>query len=598
MRRLYPFWYRALLVAAVLLAFVSAAQAQVKTRFGVRVPMRDGVELTADIWMPRAPGRYPAILVRTPYNRIGRGSAERGIYFASRGYVVVSQDTRGRGDSGGEFGKTNGEYNFLVDDGKDGYDTIEWIAAQPWSNGSVGMMGGSYLASVQWLAAREKPPHLVCIVPTAPAGRYFDELPYQGGAFLMAWALSWANRGTDRLMQDGNRWGLDWERIFNHRPLLTMDEELGRPLRLWRAWLKHDRLDAYWKRLYFSPADFRKIEIPTLTITGWFDSDQSGALWYWDGMAAHSPAKDKQFLIIGPWTHGGTRRPALKVGEMEFSEDSVLDMRGIHLAFFEHFLKGASPQFEYPRALVYVTGTNRWLKEPTYPPARVQHRPLYLHSGGKANTLSGDGQLSWDAPGAEPPDQFTYDPRNPVPSDTANEISAKANYPLAAEHFNAADNRAIEQREDVLVYSSEVLDKPLTILGRVFVHLYASSDAPDTDFTAKILDVYPDGRAVKLGHGWPAGIIRARYRNGYERPELLTPNKPEKFRIELFDIGHTFLPGHRVRLEISSSSFPFVNPNSNTGNPIATDTDWRIARQTIHHEGKMPSHVLLPVLPE
>jgi len=573
------------------------AQSPITAQFGVRVPMRDGVELVADMWRPAAEGRYPTILTRTPYIRVGRGTAERSIYFASRGYVVIVQDTRGRGDSGGEFGRVgNDDDNFFVDDGRDGHDTIEWIAKQPWSNGKVGMMGGSYVATVQWLAARERPQHLVCIVPTAPAGRYFDELPYQGGAFLMAWALSWANRGSDRLMQDPNRWGLDWQRIFTHRPLLTMDEAMGRRMRLWRAWLKHDSLDDYWKRLYFSPDDFRKIDIPALHITGWFDSDQSGALSYWDGMQQYSPARDKQYLIAGPWTHGGTRRPSLRVGEMEFSGEAILNMDAIHMAFFDHFLKGSAPKFDMPRARIYVMGSNEWRSEQQYPPAAIEARPMYFRGGGKANTLLGDGRLSFVLPADEPPDRFAYDPKNPVPSDVTNEVGFRGDYPLASELFLGADHRPVQRRDDVLVYTSDALQQPLDVIGRIFVNLYAASDALDTDFTAKILDVYPDGRALKLGAGWPTAIIRARYRNGYERPELLTPDKPERFKIELYDIAHTFLPGHRVRIELSSSSFPFVNPNQNTGNPIATDTEWRVANQTIYHDRRMPSHVLLPVV--
>jgi hypothetical protein len=224
-----------------------------------------------------------------------------------------------------------------------------------------------------------------------------------------------------------------------------------------------------------------------------------------------------------------------------------------------------------------------WREYDQYPPPQIQLQSLYFHSSGKANTVAGDGGLTWTSPANEPPDRFIYNPENPVPS----EIGGVG---------LAVDHRTMERRDDVLVYTSEVLTQPLEIIGRVFVHLYAASDALDTDFTANLLDVYPDGRAVKLGPR-EAGVLRARYRHGYEKAELLSPNKPEEFKIELFDIGHAFLPGHRLRIEVSSSAFPFINPNQNTGNPIATDIEWKLANQTIFHDKTRPSRVVLPINP-
>ena len=556
----------------------SVGLAQVKTHFDVRIPMRDGVELSADIWMPEEPGRYPVILIRTPYVKTSEslGAPELGEDYARRGYVVAVQDVRGRGDSEGEF-------DFYFADAEDGYDSVEWLAAQPWSNGKVGMMGASYLGTVQWLAAREKPPHLICILPSAPSGRHFaGEGPYHGGAF-MSFMLGWVNGTSGRIMQR-NASRVDWERVYKHRPLLTMDEAMGRRMRLYREFLEHPTVDAYWNRIIFSPEDFRNINLPVLQITGWFDSDQAGTFYYWDGIRAHSTAKEKQYLLIGPWTHGQIfRGGSTKVGELEFSGDSVVDFRALHLAFFDHYLKGSAPGFDFPPVRIYVTGSNKWRDERDYPPAQAQYRHLYLHSEGKANTLAGDGRLNWKAPGDEPPDRYTYNPQNPVPSE------------VGGEHLGV-DHRIIERRDDVLVYTSEVLQEPLEVIGPVFVHLYAASDAPDTDFTAKILDVYADGRALKLGP-IPAGIIRARYRNSFEQTELLTANQPERYRIELLSIAHTFLPGHRLRIEVSSSCYPHINANSNTGNPVATDTEWSLAHQRIYHDSSRPSHVYLPVIP-
>ena len=552
---------------------------ETKQQFDVRIPMRDKVQTSADIWFPSAPGRYPAILLRTPYIKTtGRHKFPQfGAFFADHGYVFVVQDVRGRGDSEGEF-------RFFFGEAEDGYDTIEWIARQPWSDGKVGMMGASYWGTVQWLAARERPPHLTCIVPTAAAGRYFDEVPYQGGAFLISWALDWLNDVSGRISQGENASSLDWESLSKHRPLISMDERMGRPMKLYKEFLEHPTLDAYWKRIFFSPEDFQKINLPALTVTGWLDGDQPGAIFYWEGMASNSAAKDKQFLLIGPWTHPQTYLGgALKVGELEFSGDSVVDNRALHLAFFDRFLKGNSARFDQPKVRVYITGSNTWREYDQYPPPQIQLQSLYFHSSGKANTVAGDGGLTWTSPANEPPDRFVYNPENPVPS----EIGGLG---------LAVDHRTIERRDDVLVYTSEALKQPLEIIGRVFVHLYAASDALDTDFTANLLDVYPDGRAVKLGPR-EAGVLRARYRHGYEKAELLSPNKPEEFKIELFDIGHAFLPGHRLRIEVSSSAFPFINPNQNTGNPIATDIEWKLANQTIFHDKTRPSRVVLPINP-
>jgi hypothetical protein len=540
------------------------------------IPLRDGVKLAADLWLPEVPGKYPTILIRTPYMKTMAllKAAELGKYFASRGYALAVQDTRGRGDSEGRF-------DFFFPEGPDGYDTIEWLAAQPWSNGKVGMMGVSYLGTVQWLAAREHPPHLVCIAPTAPAGRWLEELPYQGGAFGHRWALNWLN-GTSGRTQQGNTDGIDWDKILAHRPLLTADSVMGRPMRLYREFLQNPLMASYWKRIQFVPEDFARIDIPTLTVTGWYDGDQPGAMFYWRGLTANAPAKDKHFLLAGPWTHvqtfgGGSE----KVGDTELTPESVVDNRAIHAAFFDWCLKGTSPRFDAPRARVYVTGANVWRTFDAYPPANSAPRQLYLQSGGRANSIEGDGRLSWTAPVEQPPDRYTYDPQHPTPGSIGGENLAN-------------DRRPIQRRDDVLVYTSEPLTEPLEIVGDVRVNLQASTDALDTDFTAVLSDVFPDGRALKLGPR--IGILRARYRNGFVKEELLTPNKAERFSIELFDIAHSFQPGHRIRLEIASSAAPEFNPNQNTGNPVATDTVWKVARQTVYHDRARASAITLPVV--
>ena len=566
------------LLAGVLIATLlptvpnAGVRAQGVPRFGISVPMRDGIRLVADLYLPDSVGRFPAILLRTPYVKTPQFRRYKLAAYVQRGYAVVLQDTRGRGDSDGEF-------DFYFPEGKDGYDTIEWIAKQPWSNGRVGMDGGSYLATVQWLAARERPPSLACIAPTAPSGRIFDEIPYLGGAFRMEWALSWINSVAGRVSQSDLAELVKWNEIMRHRPLLTMDATFGRTMRLYREFLEHPTFDQYWQRIQLGPEDFSRIDIPVMTVTGWFDGDQPGALHYWYGLEQHAPRKEQHSLIIGPWTHAQTYLGgARKVNEYELAQESILDIQNLRLAFYDWCLKG-NPAPGGPRVRVYVTGANRWIETDRYPLPEVETRSLYLHSGGSANTASGNGGLSWTMPNQEPADTFTYDPANPVPS-----------------RGITLDHRPIETRSDVLVYTSEALTDPVEIVGRVFARVFAASDAVDTDFTAKLLDVHPDGRAVILGPS-EIGVRRARYRNGYHKTEPLTPGKPEEFTIELFDIGHRFLPGHRIRVEVSSSASPYIAPNSNTGLPVATDTTWRVARQTVFHDRRRPSRVLLPVVP-
>ena len=557
--------------------------AQVRVRFGVETPMRDGIKLASDIWLPEGSGRFPAIVVRTPYERTMEllaeaRPAEMGAYFAGRGYVWIIQDTRGRGDSEGAF-------HFFRDDGQDGYDAIEWIAKQPWSNGRVCMMGASYMATVQWLAAREKPPHLVCLASTAAAGRWFEELPYLGGALQVQFMLGWTYRTAGKTYAGANAVGLDWAALYGHRPLLTADEAVGRPIPAWREFLQHPTLDEYWQRIQFeAPRDFANLDLPALHITGWFDWDQPGAMFYWRGMRAHSPAAKDQYLLVGPWTHPQTwTGGSLSLGEWRFSGASVIDTKPIQLAFFDRYLKGTATAFAFPRARIYLTGSNEWRDLEEYsPPATVTER-LYLHSGGRANTLGGDGSLSGAAPLSEPPDRYQYDPRRPVPSS------------VGGADPRGIDHRPIERRDDVLVYTGEPLRDTLVVAGRLFVTVHAATDGRDTDFTAKLLDVFPDGRALKLGPT-EVGVIRARYRGGYQRTELVQPGAIERYRIELFDVGHAFLPGHRIRLEISSSAFPFIDANTNTGNSPATDTESRIAQQTVYHDRDRPSVVELPVL--
>lgn len=544
--------------------------------------MRDGIELSSDVWLPKGKGPYPLILLRTPYLKVSPPPptplqySRLARFFAERGYAVAVQDVRGRGDS-------QGQYGYYFQEAYDGYDTIEWMAAQPWSNGRVGMMGASYSGAVQWFAASQKPQHLVCIASTAAPGDFFNELPYVGGAFLQ-YRLVWSNVVSGRIAQT-NVADDEWGSIFKHRPLLTADEVMGRTMPLYRQWLEHATLDEYWKHLRLTETEYSNIDIPALHITGWFDSTLAGALYHWHGMTQFSHAADEQYLVVGPWDHAQTFcGGAMNMGELELTANSVVDIDRLHLEFFDKYLKGTSRSFDHPKIKLYVTGRNEWGAFDAYPVPGATVRKLYLSSCGRANSIFGEGRLLEVIAGNEPPDHYEYDPRNPVPLD-----------PLIPGGIYGVDRRALERRDDVLVYTGQVLEESRDVIGRVKIELYAGSDALDTDFTASLVDVYPDGRAVVLG-ARVAGIVRARYRKSMERIELLTPGQVELYDIDLGHIAHAFRPGHRIRVEISSSAAPLYNPNQNTGNPVATDIEWRKACQTIYHDAQYPSALVLPAM--
>ena len=535
----------------------------------VEVPMRDGVRLSANVWLPARTARSPAVVLRTPYGNESQDFARYGLQdYLCAGFAVVIQSVRGRGKSQGNFG-------FFFVEGEDGYDTVEWVAAQRWCNGEVAMDGGSYLGTAQWLAAREQPPHLKCIMPFVPAGDWFHEIPYMGGALQVDWAFSWLS------LMAGQTFDFDATGDRNlepYRPLIEAERVLGTKLPLYRQILAHPTPDAYWKPLEWSGDDFQRINIPVLTVTGWFDGDQAGSMRYWSGLEERTDPAKSAHLIVGPWRHAECYLGAeARVGEIDSGTESVLPMRQLRLDFLRHHLRGEHRVLT-ARVRLFITGTRCWREFDHYPPPMAQTRAWYLCADGPANGSQGGGRLSEERPSGTA-DRFCYDPLDPVP------------YKQGAE-----DHREIERRSDVLVYSSRALERPVTVVGAVELVLHAATDAPDTDFTAKLLDVYPDGRAVSLTHG--GGVMRARYRHGFDRAEVLRPHEPFELRIRLSHVGHTFLGAHRIRLEVSSSCFPLADPNTNTGADFATDTAHRKAQQTVLHDAAHPSRLLLPVMPD
>jgi hypothetical protein len=540
-----------------------------------RVGMRDGIELSCDITLPAAPGRYPALLHRTPYDNTSPFFVQQAQYFAQQGYAYIYQDVRGRGDSDGVLDAP------LHIEGKDGYDTIEWIAMQPWCDGKVGMLGGSYAGEVQWHAAREQPPHLVTLVSSAATGRIMEEWPYKFGKFSPYW-LWWLHLVSGRTLQDA-AWGvgaptpIDFDTIFRTRPLKDADLALGNTRTVWREWLAHNTFDAYWQQTSLN-GHFGKIDLPVLHITGWYDDANLGAFYYYTHMLQESPAADRQWLLVGPWDHGGTRNPKHTYGELDFGESAVLDINAIHLRWFDHWIKGIeNGQADQAKVRVFLMGHNNWHDASAYPMPGTREKQLYLRTGQGAS-------LTDEAPTADPPTTYTYNPEHPTSSRNPQRDVADRSVVL--------DNRYAEEHEGVRVFTTRPLDASLSLVGTIYLILYAVSDCVDTDFMATVCDVYPDGQSIALS----TAVLRASYRAGSMSPTSIEPGKVYEYRLEFSPIGLTLLPGHCLRVSVMSSWYPAYDLNPNTGARQGDDLETQIAHQILLHTEEHPSHLLLPVI--
>jgi uncharacterized protein len=554
----------------------------------VPVRMRDGVTLYADVYRPVGNGRHPVLLSITPYSTERFPTAyDAAVYFAQRGYAYVYQDVRGRHES-------EGVWTPFINDEKDAYDTVEWAAKQPWSDGKVAMQGGSYLGQNQWRAAQARPSSLVTIFPMVASTSIYHDWITQNGGWRLSFNFGWGPvRQESRIMQnpgphtqDGLH-AIHYDDVQRHLPLNTMQQLVGRQARFYDDWLANPDYNSYWKPFNVEE-HFDKIAIPVHTFGGWFDIFSQGTLRGYVGMSqkgATERARRMSHLVIGPWGHG----PTQKFGALDFGPTANVDALALQLRWYDHWLKGMDNGLasEAPVKL-FVMGRNEWVYEREYPLARTDYRPLYFSSGGKANTAAGDGRLTWTKPtGASPTDEFRYDPNDPVPSLGGNNCCGT---PTAA---GPQDQRPIEGRRDVLVYTTDVLPDELEATGPITVVLYAASDAVDTDFVAKLVDVHPDGSSYNMAEG----ILRARYREGLTTPRPLTPGQVNRLEIDLVGTSVAFLKGHRIRVHVTSSHFPQFDRNPNTGAAFGTSAAVKVAEQTIYHDGTRASHVLLPVIP-
>ncbi|MCH9037325.1 MAG: CocE/NonD family hydrolase [Chloroflexi bacterium] len=565
--------------------------------------MRDGTTLYADVYRPEAPGRYPVILTRTPYDKDNYGTRVDSldpIRAAREGYAVVIQNVRGRYNSEGEF------YTFM-NEIEDGYDTVEWAAAQPWSTGKVGMHGGSYVGATQWLAAVSRPPHLAAIFPSITSHDYYEGWTYQGGAFQLNFALNWSlslslanmenlSRSLGDLAAEGKVMAEAFDHLHDAVGFLPLKDypALSAPglAPYYYDWIKHPENDSYWHRWNIEDRH-HTIQVPAYSMGGWYDIFLGGTIRNFVGMrknGATEEARRGQKLMIGPWFHDSD--PGNKTGEVDFglaSDTASFDFHGIKLRWFDHWLKAEENGIidEAP-VRIFVMGANVWRDEGEWPLSRTRYVNYYLHSDGNANTLNGDGSLSPEAPGDERWDVFLYNPVNPVPTRGGGLCCHEAAYPPGA-----LDQREVESRADVLVYSTPPLEKDTEVTGPVAVTLWAASSAVDTDFTAKLVDLCPCGGAINLTDG----IIRARYRESTTQARLIQPDEVYEYKIDLWATSNVFKAGHSIRLEISSSNFPRFDRNPNTGNALGEDTALRPASQMVLHNSRYPSCVTLPVIP-
>jgi len=550
----------------------------VKKEFHVKVPMRDGVLLSADIFRPSVEGAFPVILMRTPYDN--NGLIAKSIQYAKRGYALVAQDCRGRYDSEGEFYAWH-------DEATDGYDTQEWIGRQPWCNGKIGTAGGSYLGLVQWLAAPLQSQYLTTMVPRVITSNFYDSPNYSGGAFQLALNMLWGFRQLGRTNQNIEHY--NWPDFFRTLPLITADEAAGRKIAFWKDWVKHPSYDNYWKEVSIEEK-YEQIKVPALIMGGWFDLYSKQTFVNYNGMVQRGGTEEARKgtkMIMGAWPH--PLSASTITGEVDFGPDSKFDLEGMELRWFDYWLRGIDNGImnEAPIKL-FIMGANYWRDEYEWPLARTQYVNYYFHSSGRANSLSGNGTLSTTLPEDQPPDRYTYDPNNPVPTLGGNNCCSPN---IVA--WGAYDQRPAERRNDVLVYTTPPLAEDIEVTGPIFVKLYASSSAPDTDFTAKLVDVFPDGYAMNLCDG----IIRGRYRECFKEAKLMKPGGVYEFTIDCWVTGNVFKAGHRIRVDISSSNFPRFDRNPNTGHEFGMDSELSIAEQTVYHNRNYPSHIILPVIP-
>ena len=559
------------------------------------VPMktRDGVTLYSDIYRPNSPGKFPVILMRTPYDKSVNWAISPVFKIVPRGYVVIIQDVRGRYTSEGEW------YPFKHEPA-DGFDTVEWAAGLPYSDGKIGMMGASYVGATQMLAAIAHPPHLGGIAPNMTASNYHDGWTYQSGAFEQWFDQNWtsqlAQNTLQRLISQNTNalvgsptLPLASYPVFNFGQLPADAQLTAVVAPYYLDWLAHPDYDDYWKQ-WSIEEHFSDIAVPALHVGAWYDIFNGGTLRNYMGAKVHGStdaARTQQHLLIEIGGHAGFGR---RIGDVDFGRHALENVyTDVILNWYDFLFKNIKNEFTTDKAVtLFVMGANEYRQEDDWPPPQAERTKYFLHSGGKANSLRGDGSLSIVSPKSEPADSYVYNPTQPVPT---------IGGPLCCDEHHMEpgprDQRSVENREDVLVFSTPPLARDLEVTGPVTANLFVKSSAVDTDFTAKLVDVAPDGFAQDLTEG----ILRMRYRSSQEHAEFMNPGQIYEISVDLWATSNVFLRGHSLRLELSSSNFPRFDRNLNTGEEIRFAHNSAVATNSVLHDTQHPSALILPVIP-
>lgn len=552
--------------------------------------MRDGVHLATDIWLPSTTPA-PVLLWRTPYDKNSVSEVPMVMTkgeIVDAGYVLIWQDVRARYRSEGE------NFQPFVAEAQDGVDTIAWIREQLWSNGRVGMYGGSYMGCVQWLAASSAPEGLLAIIPHfASCDPYQAPWYSDGGAMswhtVYCWSMTNAKPDPNVSIWTILKRQQEVAQLIDKLPM-SDHEVLQKHAAWWKPWMSHTARDDTWQRLAVAAEHPEQITTPALNVAGWFDlymSETIKAFRVMRSKACSETARHGQYLFIGPWDHINQTG---KYPDLEFGPTAVDTASGIHelqMEFFDRYIRGNKSALDKQLPVhIFVMGINIWRSEPEWPLPDTQYMDLYLDSGGHAATRSGDGLLRAELPHISIADTYTYDPAEPTPSVGGRLLT------MDPKECGPRDQSLIEDRPDVLCFTTPPFETPLEVTGDISLILYITSSALDTDFTGKLVDVHPDGRAIYLTDG----ILRARYRNSLATPEMLEPGKVYKLRLDLAATSNVFLAGHRIRLEVSSSNFPRFDRNSNTGGDIVNETKFAVAHNQVLHGPEHPSKLVLPVI--
>ena len=561
---------------------------------GVPMKTRDGVTLRADIYRPNSPDKFPVILMRTPYDKSVGWAVAPALQIVARGYVFIVQDVRGRYTSEGEW------YPFRHEQA-DGYDSVEWAASLPYSNGKVGMTGASYVGATQMLAAISAPPHLAGIAPHVTASNYHDNWTYQSGAFEQWFNQNWttqlARDTLDRVIDQNTdaRVGVPTLPLANYPVFnfgqLPADEHLTASIApYYLDWLAHPDYDNYWKQ-WSIEENFSKIAVPMLQVGGWYDIFSAGTLRNYMGVKAHGAteaARTGQHLLMQIGGHAGFGR---RIGDVDFGPHALENRdTEVILDWYDYLFKGVHNHFATDKPVnIFVMGANEYRQQDDWPPPQARYVKYFLHSEGKANSLRGDGSLSASEPKSEASDSYLYDPANPVPT-----IGGPLCCAQELMEPGPRDQRSAENRDDVLTYSMGPLAEDLEVTGPIHLTLFVKSTAVDTDFTGKLVDVGPNGFAMDVAEG----ILRMRYRDSPEHAVLMNPGETYQISVDLWSTSNLFLRGHRLRLEVSSSNFPRFDRNFNTGEEIKFARRFVSAKNTVLHDAGHPSALVLPIMPK